>query len=322
MDCTQLPSTDSNFVYVQQYFFYITCGFGAISLCMTIFLVSQHLRHFTNPFEQRYIVRIALMVPIYALAATLGTKFYWISEAFDAVRDLYEAVAIYSFGALVLHYLGRDPEMRKQQLQNAKRVRCCPNLGGRTFLGNVQLMYTQYLIIRFVTSLSTILLLATNRLCPEHVDPKHPMFYIRLLNILSTLAALIPLLFLYWTVRTIPEIHNKQITAKFVIIKLTVLMAVLGPTVCELLVSKANIPFFKTLSSLDNSLIVVVLSHTMQSFWMVIASIAHVLCYGWSEYETADPNLVHPNAIYHAYGFQDVYQDFVQLPDLIRQSKQ
>ena len=58
-----------------------------------IFLqIYQHLKFYTNPNEQRWIVRILFIVPIYAFDSWLSLLFFEQSYYvyFDSVRDCYE----------------------------------------------------------------------------------------------------------------------------------------------------------------------------------------------------------------------------------------
>lgn len=49
-----------------------------------------HLRNYTRPKEQLYIVRILFIVPIYGLASWLSLLSYDGYVYFDSVRDIYE----------------------------------------------------------------------------------------------------------------------------------------------------------------------------------------------------------------------------------------
>jgi hypothetical protein len=67
------------------------CVWAAIFItCHQIF---QYLRYYTNPAEQRWIVRILFIVPIYAFESWLsllffGENYYYVY--FNAIRDCYE----------------------------------------------------------------------------------------------------------------------------------------------------------------------------------------------------------------------------------------
>lgn len=51
------------------------------------YLIVQHLRFYTRPTHQRYIVRILLMVPIYAIYSTLAIAFFQYQVYFALLRD-------------------------------------------------------------------------------------------------------------------------------------------------------------------------------------------------------------------------------------------
>ncbi|XP_047389104.1 transmembrane protein 184A isoform X2 [Sciurus carolinensis] len=81
------------------------------ALLLTCHQIYLHLRSYTVPQEQRYIIRLLLMVPIYAFDSwlsllLLGGHEYYVY--FDSVRDCYEAFAIYSFLSLCFQYLGGE----------------------------------------------------------------------------------------------------------------------------------------------------------------------------------------------------------------------
>ncbi|XP_045360376.2 transmembrane protein 184A isoform X2 [Camelus bactrianus] len=94
------------------------------ALLLTCHQIYLHLRSYTVPNEQRYIVRLLFIVPIYAFDSWLsllllgGHQHY---VYFDSVRDCYEAFVIYSFLSLCFQYLGGESvimaELRGQPIQ-------------------------------------------------------------------------------------------------------------------------------------------------------------------------------------------------------------
>ncbi|KAG1732895.1 DUF300-domain-containing protein [Suillus paluster] len=66
------------------------------------------LRNYRKPLLQRMVIRIMLMVPIYALSSLISL--FSLDAAFfiDVVRDIYEAFVIYCFFVLLLDYLGGE----------------------------------------------------------------------------------------------------------------------------------------------------------------------------------------------------------------------
>lgn len=85
-------------------------GFSALlSMHFTIQLLSQHLFYWKNPKEQKAIIMIIIMAPLYAADSFVGLLDIRGSKAFfmflDSVKECYEAVAIAKFLALMYSYL-------------------------------------------------------------------------------------------------------------------------------------------------------------------------------------------------------------------------
>ncbi|KTG37806.1 hypothetical protein cypCar_00025945 [Cyprinus carpio] len=81
------------------------------ALIITCHQIYLHLRSYTVPKEQRYIIRILFIVPIFAFDSWLSLLFisndqYYVY--FDSVRDCYEAFVIYNFLSLSFEYLGGE----------------------------------------------------------------------------------------------------------------------------------------------------------------------------------------------------------------------
>ncbi|XP_013916696.1 PREDICTED: transmembrane protein 184A-like [Thamnophis sirtalis] len=116
-DSSQLRA-DQNHSQETQSLFLTTSTAKAISglfvwtaLILTFHQIFLHLKNYTIPNEQRYIIRILFIVPIYAFDSWLsllliGSHQYYVY--FDSVRDCYEAFVIYSFLSLCFEYLGGE----------------------------------------------------------------------------------------------------------------------------------------------------------------------------------------------------------------------
>ncbi|KIJ62327.1 hypothetical protein HYDPIDRAFT_176629 [Hydnomerulius pinastri MD-312] len=66
------------------------------------------LRNYRKPFLQRMVVRIMVMVPIYAVASFISLFSLEAAFFIDVIRDIYEAFVIYCFFVLLLDYLGGE----------------------------------------------------------------------------------------------------------------------------------------------------------------------------------------------------------------------
>jgi hypothetical protein len=84
-----------------------------IAILFSGYLMWMHALHYTDPYQQRHIIRILFMVPIYAAASFLAFWFYWHAIYFEVISECYEAFAIASFFALLCHYIA--PNLHEQK---------------------------------------------------------------------------------------------------------------------------------------------------------------------------------------------------------------
>ncbi|URD85722.1 hypothetical protein MUK42_31982 [Musa troglodytarum] len=80
-----------------------------LTMHFTVQLLSQHLFYWKNPKEQKAIIVIILMAPLYAIDSFVGLVDIQGSKAFftflDSVKECYEALVIAKFMALMYSYL-------------------------------------------------------------------------------------------------------------------------------------------------------------------------------------------------------------------------
>ncbi|KAG6512042.1 hypothetical protein ZIOFF_030133 [Zingiber officinale] len=80
-----------------------------LTMHFTVQLLSQHLFYWKNPKEQKAIIIIILMAPLYAIDSFVGLLDVQGSKAFftflDSVKECYEALVIAKFMALMYSYL-------------------------------------------------------------------------------------------------------------------------------------------------------------------------------------------------------------------------
>lgn len=149
----------------------------AASFVWTAILISchhiyQHLRYYTLPSEQRCIVRILFIIPIFGFDSWLSLFFVTRSSYvyFDSVRDWYEAFVIYNFMHLCYEYLGGESnimsEIRGKPIQTSWYYGTCL-FQGRTytigFLRFCKQATLQFCIIKPLMSVLTLFLQATGR---------------------------------------------------------------------------------------------------------------------------------------------------------------
>eukprot|EP00759_Apiculatamorpha_spiralis_P021013 PhF_6_TR26140/c0_g1_i5/m.37019 len=168
-----VPSTIGVAIGIGYYFFQTSSAEQAgriagaycvfLSMCMTGLLIYLHLAHYTNPDEQRYIIRIILMVPIYSIDSYLALWNYHYGGLFDLVRDSYESYALYTFFMLLMSYLGGEDrtleklKAHKPTMAHPKPFCCLPEIvfSRRTFWW-WKILLLQYVIIKPLLTLIAI----------------------------------------------------------------------------------------------------------------------------------------------------------------------
>lgn len=84
----------------------LLCGTScSISLVISTLAIYLQLANYRKPFEQRLIVRILLVVPIFAVSCFVSLVNYQVGLFLEPVREMYEAFVIYTFYKLLIFML-------------------------------------------------------------------------------------------------------------------------------------------------------------------------------------------------------------------------
>lgn len=75
--------------------------------------VLRHLKNYRKPMDQRLVVRILLMVPLFSMSAYLSLycPYRFPTEMLEFMREMYEALVIYTFYTLLTNLLGGEREI-------------------------------------------------------------------------------------------------------------------------------------------------------------------------------------------------------------------
>ncbi|XP_053981845.1 transmembrane protein 184B isoform X1 [Hylaeus anthracinus] len=181
------------------------------ALFLTCQQIYQHLRWYTNPTEQRWIVRILFIVPIYATYSWVSLLFFN-SESyyvyFFTVRDCYEAFVIYNFLSLCYEYLGGEgnimSEIRGKPIRsNCLYGTCC--LVGKTytigFLRFCKQATLQFCLVKPVMAFVIIFLQAFGHYRDGDWSPDGGYIYITIIYNISVSLALYGLFLFYFATR-------------------------------------------------------------------------------------------------------------------------
>ncbi|XP_019368484.1 PREDICTED: transmembrane protein 184A isoform X2 [Gavialis gangeticus] len=204
-----------------------------LALILTFHQIYTHLRNYTMPNEQRYIIRILFIVPIYAFDSWLsllliGSHQYYVY--FDSVRDCYEAFVIYSFLSLCFEYLGGEStimaEIRgKPVVSSCVYGTCC--LRGMSysigFLRFCKQATLQFCIVKPLMAIVTIILQAFRKYHDGDFNIHSGYLYITIIYNFSVSLALYALFLFYFA--TMELLRPFEPVLKFLTIKAVVFLS-------------------------------------------------------------------------------------------------
>lgn len=124
-----------------------------VSVVMTGLLIYMHCTAYTDPVQQRRIVRILIMIPIYAVSSCLALWHHRVAPYIGLMRDCYESYVIYNFFFLLMGYLGGEEYALAtrggSKVSHMVPLCCLPPfpLTARTF-GLWKLLLIQYMLLK------------------------------------------------------------------------------------------------------------------------------------------------------------------------------
>lgn len=140
--------------------------------------------------QDRSIIRILLMVPIYAASNFLQMKFYHHAVYYSVISDCYEAFAISSFFALMCQYIAPDLHSQKQFFRQLQPIRpwvlplnwfkkCCGGergcwrtpQSGLTWFNIIWIGIYHYCFIRVAMTITAVVTQHFKRYCESSNSP-------------------------------------------------------------------------------------------------------------------------------------------------------
>ncbi|EHB12925.1 Transmembrane protein 184A [Heterocephalus glaber] len=203
------------------------------ALALTCHQIYLHLRSYTVPREQRYIIRLLLIVPVYAFDSwltllLLGSHQYYVY--LDSVRDCYEAFVIYSFLSLCFQYLGGESaimaEIRGKSIKSSCFYGTCCLRGMSYSIGFLRFCKQatlQFCIVKPSMALTTIILQAFGKYHDGDFNVRSGYLYVTLVYNTSVSLALYALFLFYFATRDL--LRPFEPVLKFLTIKAVIFLS-------------------------------------------------------------------------------------------------
>ncbi|XP_051530015.1 transmembrane protein 184B-like isoform X2 [Myxocyprinus asiaticus] len=203
------------------------------ALLLTCHQIYMHLRYYSSPKEQRHIVRILFIVPIYAFDSWLSLLFFTNDQYyvyFDTVRDCYEAFVIYNFLSLCYEYLGGESaimaEIRGKPIESSCIYgTCC--LWGKTysisFLRFCKQATLQFCVVKPLMAMITVILQAFGKYRDGDFNVASGYLYATIIYNISVSLSLYALFLFYFATRDLLSPYRPML--KFFMVKSVIFLS-------------------------------------------------------------------------------------------------
>ncbi|KAJ9448191.1 hypothetical protein DIPPA_03914 [Diplonema papillatum] len=265
-------------------------GYCAImATFMSVFQVMEHLTAFTDPDIQSRIIRILVMVPLYAVTSWLAMTYQSLATVLDLVRDSYESYAIYTFFSLMMGLLGGTDTLIRELMAEENQTFKHPWPFGPlkpfgftpTTLHRIRISILQFMVLKPLCGVIIIILDAEDKYKnPNSIfDPKYGYVYLTVIYNISITLALYGLMYFYISTRDLLKEHKPFM--KFVCIKGVLFLSYWQSFLLAILGAAGVLPEFKNVGWKDRTA-------GLQDFLicceMLLFAIAHKFVFGAHEY--------------------------------------
>ncbi|KAF8933870.1 hypothetical protein BGZ52_006531 [Haplosporangium bisporale] len=263
-----------------------------VATLISLQLMYRHAKNYTNPSQQRHIIRILFMIPIYAIISFLSYRFYQEAIYYETIRDCYEAFVIYSFFVLLLTYLGENTEERKNKItgQGQERRKLVFPLNcfyydpsSDNFLHYMKYGILQYVVVKPLMTIAAVVLEYKGLYCEYIYAVNYGKLYITIINFVSVTLAMYCLVLFYVTIKT--EIASHAPFLKFLCVKLVIFFCFWQTWILGVL---GNYGVFKATEYWSVFNIEIGISALAICVEMVIFSILHIVSFTYKPYVTGE----------------------------------
>ncbi|KAJ5495047.1 hypothetical protein N7539_000163 [Penicillium diatomitis] len=272
---------------------------GLFACVVSIFLIMSHATHYSKPIEQRHMIRILFMVPVYSVVAWLSILFYNDSVYFEVIGNCYEAFCIAAFFSLMCHYIAPDLHSQKEYFRGIrpkdwlwplswfqKWKCCCGHRGvwrtprsGLTWFNVIWAGVFQYCLIRVLMTILAVVTQATGRYCEESLSPAFAHVWTIVVESISVSIAMYCLIQFY--VQLKEDISEHSPFLKILSVKLVIFLSFWQLIIINLLVSLGAINESKTVATVD---LKYGLPELLILIEMSIFSVLHLWAFSWKPY--------------------------------------
>jgi len=194
-------------------------------------LIIKHSGSYSKPTQQRYIIRVLFIIPVYAILSWWAYVLYRHSIFILLVREVYEAFALTSFFLLLANYIGDTPDEKRETLHRPHGakislplpclcIKVDPSSDG--FLATLKYGILQYVVIRPMSTVVAIILQLHGLYCPDNWSPQRGHVYLTIVNFISLNIAMYSLFAFYSAMKD--DLRPKKPLLKFICVKVIIFL--------------------------------------------------------------------------------------------------
>ncbi|KAG1814227.1 organic solute transporter Ostalpha-domain-containing protein [Suillus subaureus] len=270
----------------------IAGGCTVLTVLISMTSVLRHCRNYTKPSEQRQILRILYMPPVYAIISFSSYRFFRTYSYYVLIEVVYEAITLSAFLLLLVEFVaatctGRDvtKAIERKEKRDLPNPFCCWRYRPTKpyFMYTLKWSVLQYVIIRPAVSIAGIICQVHNLLCESTLFSLYfANIYLETLNFASVSVASYGLsLFLDLTKE---ELLGRRPRAKFLSIKLIMMFTFYQSCVFSVLENRVIKPTeFWTVDNIVDGLNALAIC-----IEMVFFSVLMMWAYTVNEYKVAE----------------------------------
>lgn len=287
-----------------------------ISSLISFVAIWLQTKNYRKPLLQRYVVRILLMVPIYAAASWASVQSQTAAFYLDPLRDIYEAFTIYTFLQLLVNFLGGERSLIVMMHGRPPKSHPWPlNLcfskvdisDPHTFLA-IKRGILQYAYLKPILAVSTIIMKLTGTYQEGYIGLSSGYFWSGLLYNVSITISLYALA-MFWVCMA-DDLAPFRPMPKFLCIKLIIFASYWQGFFLSILQFLGAIPNDVPGYSADN--LAAAIQDALICFEMPIFAIAHWYAFSWHDYADdtiSSARLPVKYALRDSFGIGDLIED-------------
>ncbi|PWY71695.1 DUF300-domain-containing protein [Aspergillus heteromorphus CBS 117.55] len=275
----------------------ISGSFAIFAAVVSFGLLMNHATHYSKPIEQRHIIRIIWMLPIYSSVAWLSIYYYKSSVYFNIVGYCYEAFAISAFFTLLCQYIAPDLHSQKEYFRAItpkKWIWPLPWLqkcsggengiwrtprSGLTWFNVIWVGIFQYCLMRVLMTIIGVITQHFGVYCEETLNPQFAYVWILGIDWIAVCVAMYCLVQFYVQIKE--TISSYSPFMKLLCIKLVIFLSFWQSSIISLL---CDIGLITANSKIQSPDLTVTLPNVLICIEMALISILHLWSYPWEPY--------------------------------------